>query len=218
MATKETIETPQQRVNEVGYLPPSPTNNVNPSISLKEYFDSQILEKEKRYEQRFLSQQDAVLKAEAATEKRFESVNEFRDTLKDQQITFATKTEVAYIGKSIEKNQNDINDVRLGLSNFLSLSEYTLRHAELQAQVTILRDEMNTNQGKTSFADPAIEEKFAIIVKSMAENTKNIASLQDTRSVDTGKSTQSSAIYGWILGGLGALVSLVLLALRFAGK
>jgi hypothetical protein len=56
-------------------------------------------------ERRFADQQDAVGaalraaekatdKADAASEKRFEGVNEFRETLKDQQSTFITRTEV----------------------------------------------------------------------------------------------------------------------------
>lgn len=37
---------------------------------------------------------EAVIKAEMAAEKRFESVNEFRSTLRDQQGTFPTRAEV----------------------------------------------------------------------------------------------------------------------------
>ncbi len=63
-----------------------------------------------RYEQRFLAQERAVEaalfsartateKADSASERRFESVNEFRATLKDQQSTFITRGEVyALIG------------------------------------------------------------------------------------------------------------------------
>jgi hypothetical protein len=39
------------------------------------------------------SSDKAILKAEAATEKRFESVNEFRQTLSDQTKTFISKVE-----------------------------------------------------------------------------------------------------------------------------
>jgi hypothetical protein len=57
--------------------------------SLKTLMD----ERELRYSQRFDAQEKAVLKAEASTEKRFESVNEFRNTLKDQQNTFLPRAE-----------------------------------------------------------------------------------------------------------------------------
>src|SRR6476659_9316217 len=58
-----------------------------------------------RYEQRFMDQEravtmalaaakEAVTKAELAAERRFESVNEFRNTLSDQQRTLVARTEV----------------------------------------------------------------------------------------------------------------------------
>ena len=61
------------------------------TIPLKEHFESLLREMEKRYEQRFDAQEKAVLKAEVATEKRLEGVNEFRKTLSDQQSTFVSK-------------------------------------------------------------------------------------------------------------------------------
>lgn len=39
------------------------------------------------------SAEKAILKAETATEKRFDSVNEFRQAMKDQQDSFANKAE-----------------------------------------------------------------------------------------------------------------------------
>lgn len=208
----------QQRVNEVGYLPPS----ADASISLKEYFDSVIQEKEKRYEQRFTAQQEAVLKAESATDKRFESVNEFRDTLKNQQDTFATKVEIAtandYIGKNIAKNQEDINDVRLKIPSLLTSTEYALRHTELQLQITAIRDTINTNQGKTIATDPVTDARFTGIAKTLEDLGTRISSLNDTRSVSTGASNQSSATIAWIFGAVGAGVSVILLILRLMGK
>lgn len=44
----------------------------------------------------------AITKAEEANEKRFESVNEFRATLSDQQAGFATKAEVGFRFAAIE--------------------------------------------------------------------------------------------------------------------
>ena len=86
-------------------------------VSLKEFLLALMKERDQRYEQRFagidkiLDKQDefaritditvamnasekAILKAETATERRFESVNEFRSQLADQQITFVRKPEV----------------------------------------------------------------------------------------------------------------------------
>jgi hypothetical protein len=65
-----------------------------------------------RYEQRFLAQEKSVAaalhaaekatdKADTAAEKRFDGVNEFRATLKDQQGTYITRTEVYAIASAV---------------------------------------------------------------------------------------------------------------------
>ena len=51
---------------------------------------------------------EAVIKAELAAEKRFESVNEFRNTLKDQQQTLLPRTEADVRLKNIESRINSI--------------------------------------------------------------------------------------------------------------
>jgi hypothetical protein len=50
----------------------------------------------------------AVLKAENAADKRFESVNEFRKTLSDQTSTFATKAEADIRFKGLEEKINAV--------------------------------------------------------------------------------------------------------------
>jgi hypothetical protein len=74
-------------------------------------------ERDQRYSQRFhdldeatktalASAEKAVNKAEAAAEKRFEAVNEFRGTLSDQAATFITRTEVdAAVSRNTERIQ-----------------------------------------------------------------------------------------------------------------
>ena len=49
----------------------------------------------------------ATTKAEAAIEKRFDSVNEFRLTLSDQTQTFLTRAEFDAKWESMEKNRKD---------------------------------------------------------------------------------------------------------------
>lgn len=51
----------------------------------------------------------AVSKAEAAAEKRFEGVNEFRQSLSDQQQTFARKTEVEIRFAGIDDKFKDLS-------------------------------------------------------------------------------------------------------------
>lgn len=68
-------------------------------ISIRGYFERVFAERDDRYSQRFDAQEkavaaalaaakEAVTKAETATEKRLEGVNEFRQSLEDQQRTF----------------------------------------------------------------------------------------------------------------------------------
>jgi len=54
--------------------------------ALKEHFDA-----------RFDAVQQAVRTADAASEKRLDNVNEFRATLADQQKTFITRAEAAWL-------------------------------------------------------------------------------------------------------------------------
>jgi len=67
-------------------------------------FKDLMAERDLRYAQRSKSQDEAVaaalqtsekaiVKAESATEKRFENVNEFRETLSDQSATLLSRTE-----------------------------------------------------------------------------------------------------------------------------
>lgn len=72
--------------------------------SLKEHLEAVIESLDTRYDQRFADQQKAVdaalqsaekavAKAETASERRFEAVNEFRATLADQAGHFITRSE-----------------------------------------------------------------------------------------------------------------------------
>ena len=82
-------------------------NNSNDSwnvSTLKEHTEDLLSEMDKRNEQRFTASEKAinaalaaadraVMKAETAAEKRFESVNEFRGTLSDQQRSLMPRSE-----------------------------------------------------------------------------------------------------------------------------
>jgi hypothetical protein len=75
-----------------------------PAVSLRDHIAAQLAAMDLRYQQRFdaqttainaalLAAKEAVGKAETATERRFESVNEFRQTLTDQAGTFVARVE-----------------------------------------------------------------------------------------------------------------------------
>ncbi len=74
-------------------------------VPLREYVEALLEQQDHRYQQRFeaqtkaidaalLAAEKAVTKAETATERRFESVNEFRATLGDQAAKLATRLEL----------------------------------------------------------------------------------------------------------------------------
>lgn len=80
-------------------------------MSVRELY-SIINERDRQYTQRFDAQEkavaaalaaakEAVVKAEGATEKRFDSVNEFRNTLKDQQQTLLPRNEAELRFKTV---------------------------------------------------------------------------------------------------------------------
>lgn len=100
--------------------------NKTEDITLKEYLEVLIDTNDRRYEQRFndtkiavdaaliaadkavaaalAGQKEAVTKAEVAAEKRFESVNEFRSTLSDQQRMLLPRLEAEVKFVNVEKN------------------------------------------------------------------------------------------------------------------
>jgi predicted ABC-class ATPase len=86
----------------------------------KEYFEAKIVANDRIYMQRFesgdkavasaLSSADrAVSKAESASEKRFDSVNEFRNTLADQQRTLMPRSESEILFKSLNDKYNSLD-------------------------------------------------------------------------------------------------------------
>lgn len=73
-------------------------------ISLREHIAALMFQMDLRNQQRYDAQttainaalnaaKEAVIKAETATERRFDSVNEFRKTLSDQAATFVSRAE-----------------------------------------------------------------------------------------------------------------------------
>ncbi len=101
---------------------------VSHTDDLKELLESKLLdqreimdERDRRYEDRFKAMDEktslaltasekAVSKAEAATEKRFDSVNEFRGTLNDLTLTLMSKPEANAKFQGIDKTLGEIKE------------------------------------------------------------------------------------------------------------
>ena len=84
--------------------------------TLREHFETLIKLNDERYNERFAYQENALKKAETASEKRFDGVNEFRAILTDQQKTFITRNEWGSQHHALEDKIN-------ALENRATLSE-----------------------------------------------------------------------------------------------
>jgi len=114
-------------------------------VTLRDHLLALMAEKDKRDEQRFEAQEkavrdallaaekavaaalttakEAVAKAETATEKRFESVNEFRSALTDAQTRFATSDAVHSLEDELDRRLSALRD------------EYLRNHVDLVKRV-----------------------------------------------------------------------------------
>lgn len=72
--------------------------------------DRRLEELDKRYQQRWEATEKAILKAEGASERRFEGVNEFRNTLSDQQRTLMPRSEVEVMRDSMAERVNALKE------------------------------------------------------------------------------------------------------------
>lgn len=72
-------------------------------VSLKEYFEALIGGLRDNVTTAMAAADKAVNKAEQASERRFEGVNEFRQTLSDQAATFVTRNEHASDAKVMQQ-------------------------------------------------------------------------------------------------------------------
>ncbi len=101
------------------------------AVSLKEYVEERITAIEKALQARIDSVDRATILAAQQMEKRLEGMNEFRDSLRDQNTTFLPRNEFDSQIKLIERTYSD------------RLSSLELSRAELRGK---------TNQGSVNIA------------------------------------------------------------------
>ena len=101
--------------------------------SLKEYFEMRFDNMENALDARFMSQEKAISVATQASDRRLEGMNEFRDSLKDQATTFATKSELCKLEDIITIKLDNINKS----IQKIEISDATLAGKASQAQVNI---------------------------------------------------------------------------------
>jgi hypothetical protein len=104
------------------------------------------------------SAERAVLKAEAAAEKRFEGLNEFRNTLSDQQRTLIPRAEVDVIIRGV---LNQLGSVEKTLD--ASIAERQAQIASLQKALDAFLSERRGVAGGWGFAAGAVGLVLAIL-------------------------------------------------------
>jgi len=86
-------------------------------VSLREYLENRIDNLEKTLLERYSTQEKTTANVLSANEKRLDSMNEFRETLRDQNRTFITRTDheslIASFQKDIDRIDDDIESLKI---------------------------------------------------------------------------------------------------------
>lgn len=75
------------------------------NVELKYYLERLIAEHDRRYEQRFTLLDEATSKSDRELKSRLDSMNEFREALKDQSGRMATRDELARLDQVVQELQ-----------------------------------------------------------------------------------------------------------------
>lgn len=135
--------------------------------TLAAHIASVIDERDNRYQQRWEAQVNAVdaallaqraaidaaliavdkatSKAEQASEKRFESVNEFRQTLTDQAATFMPRAESLSL---FERNSERIQEIMKRLDSFVDRDTVLSQYNQVMAQVNKISELQSVDAGR----------------------------------------------------------------------
>jgi hypothetical protein len=76
-------------------------------VALKEYLERRIDDLDRRIMERFVNSDQSVAKAERTMNERLNSMNEFRDALKDQANRMATRIELDLTNSRVEELRRD---------------------------------------------------------------------------------------------------------------
>lgn len=74
-------------------------------VSLRDYVDRRLADMDQHYNALFRLNETSVSKAERTMNERLNSMNEFRDALKDQANRMATRTEVEKVDQAVQDLQ-----------------------------------------------------------------------------------------------------------------
>ena len=143
--------------------------------ALKQYFDEKIGLLEEKTKERFLAAKEnisiallasekAIVKAETANDKRFDSVNEFRGTLSDQTKNLVSRTEY------LVQHQNLIEKID---SSSLRLADFESRASALSSITTAVHNQVGINTNRLQ----VIETKLQTQQEGLSKNGAIIMSV-----------------------------------------
>lgn len=152
------------------------------------------------------SAEKAVTKAETASEKRFDNVNEFRGQLADQARTFMPRTEAI---SAIERNAERITEVSNLALTHVTRSEIDILTSRTAERISELTDRFNKSEGKDTGA--GLEEKVNQLSVLVNRQSDAIATGQ-------GRSGGFNAAWGYAIGAVGVLSTIIVLIFRATGN
>ncbi len=138
---------------------------------VRRYIRDMMDERDRRYEQHFeamdakttlaLSASDkAVTKAEAATEKRFDTVNEFRATLSDQAGRLYSRAEAEAKFLAIE---DKLSSIAAQSTKYVSRDTYDERHEELRRRIGVVENKASNMDGRLWMLGAALTAFVALL-------------------------------------------------------
>ena len=155
---------------------------------------------ERRMDERFSSQLAAIVKAETATEKRLEGMNEFRAQLDDVIATLLPKTEYEVRHKGLVDRTDALRDDLASIKNELvPRVEHEVRYRGFTETTNSLRIDLTTVK-----ADLQKE-----ITAAKDDIRKEIAELRASRDTNTGKSQGIGMFWGILIAVIGTAVLIV---------
>jgi hypothetical protein len=122
-------------------------------IALKELITERMSAIQILLEQRIASIEKATIIANATMEKRLESMNEFRAQLKDQTITFITRTDHDNLVAKLDVGLKEVKD---GIQKFISRAEYESQIEKLETEIKELQLSRANLEGKASQSSVAV--------------------------------------------------------------
>jgi hypothetical protein len=95
-------------------------------ISQREYFERILIEREKKFDERFQFQKDEVKSALASMDKRLDGMNEFRASLQDQTKNQVSKSEFQTFKDATDKDIRMLRESKAELDGMASQSSVNL--------------------------------------------------------------------------------------------